>query len=70
MSIIGIVSDLKLQIKELNRRVEQIQTKCSHPEEAVIKVHKSNTGNYDPSCDSYWIEFDCGLCLKHWIEEC
>lgn len=26
-------------------------------------------GNYDPSADSYWIEFVCPDCHKKWIEE-
>ena len=40
---------------------------CKHPN--LEKTHKSNTGNYDPSADSYWIEFKCPDCNKFWMED-
>lgn len=63
------VRDLKEEINILNKQIEEIQEHCSHPVACVDKVHKSNTGNYDPSCDHYWTDFKCHLCEKQWSEE-
>ena len=49
--------------KELNR----LQAACQHPN--LEKTHKANTGNYDPSADSYWIEFRCPDCRVRWNED-
>ena len=35
----------------------------------VKKVHKSDTGNYDPTQDSSWTELHCTLCDKKWVED-
>jgi len=50
-----------------NEQLFELQQICSHPN--VMKEHKSNTGNYDPSADSYWIEYRCLDCHKHWRVE-
>lgn len=63
------VATLKTQIADLEARVSEIQTQCSHPAAALTKKHGASTGNYDPSNDGYWTEFHCGLCDKHWTEE-
>lgn len=52
---------------KLAKELAKLQTLCTHPN--VKKTHKSNTGNYDPSADSYWIEFVCPDCCKRWTEE-
>lgn len=44
-----------------------LQEKCPHPD--VSKKYCGNTGNYDPSADSYWIEFRCPDCKKFWTVE-
>lgn len=63
------VRDLKYEIAALQIKINEIQSLCSHPEPCVTKVHKANTGNYDPTQDCYWTEFTCSLCEKHWTEE-
>lgn len=60
------VDKLKKEIEELDKKIVTIQNQCSHPEMAVLKVHGSNTGNYDPTADCYWTDFTCGLCHKKW----
>jgi hypothetical protein len=65
----SIVSELFEEIAKIRGKISIIQEKCSHPEEALLKEHGSNTGNYDPSVDCYWTNFHCKLCLKSWSEE-
>lgn len=52
---------------KLVKELAKLQSLCEHPN--VDKTYKSNTGNYDPSADNYWIEFVCPDCRKRWIEE-
>ncbi len=47
---------------------KQLQALCVHPAHAVQIEHGSNTGNYDPSADSYWTDYKCCLCDKRWTE--
>ena len=42
----------------------KLQLICTHLN--VEKKYDSNTGNYDPSADSYWIDFFCPDCRKRW----
>lgn len=44
----------------------KLQSQCQHPN--VNKQSKSNTGNYDPTANSYWIKFKCPDCDKRWEE--
>ena len=46
---------------------KKLQDLCTHP--VATENHRSNTGNYDPSADSYWIEYKCPDCDKFWIKE-
>ena len=62
---------VKSEVARLNKVIERAQSKikalregCLHP--GAVKTHKSNTGNYDPSCDCYWTEFLCSECGKFW----
>lgn len=57
------VSELKQHIKTLQDEILSIQDECPH--DRIVYKYKSNTGNYDPSCDSYWVEIDCLCCDKH-----
>lgn len=61
------VKRLEKQIVKLQREVCTLQTICTHPN--LKKKHGSNTGNYDPSCDCYWTEFDCPDCGRRWTED-
>jgi len=53
--------------EKLARELSKLQSVCSHPN--VKKEYKSNTGNYDPTADSYWIDFQCPDCRKRWSED-
>lgn len=64
-----IIEELKNKITELQNKISEIQNQCSHPESSLEKEYKGITGNYDPSADSYWIEFHCQLCDKQWMED-
>lgn len=56
------VSDIKDAIKHLQDQIKTIQDNCSH--DKVVYEYGSNTGNYDPSCDSYWVDIECLCCEK------
>lgn len=43
-----------------------LMNQCSHSD--ANKKYRSNTGNYGPSADSYWIDYDCPDCGKKWWE--
>lgn len=47
--------------------LKELQNFCTHPD--VEKKYASNTGNYDPSADFYWIEFRCPDCGKFWSKD-
>ncbi len=61
------VKELKIEKQKLQDCIDRIQKACSHPEDCVTKKHHGDTGNWDPSDDSYWTTFDCDLCEKHWM---
>jgi len=60
------IKDRKAKIEQLEKEIREIQAECSHPRTCVNSKSKSNSGNYDPSADSYWVEHECGLCEKQW----
>ena len=47
--------------------IKELQDRCDH--QAAVKTYKGNTGNYDPSADSYWIDWDCPHCGKKWTTD-
>lgn len=53
--------------EKLAKELAKLQTTCTHP--VVEKTYRSNTGNYDPTADSYWIDFHCPDCRKRWRKE-
>jgi len=57
-------SSIDRREEKLAHELAKLQALCKHPN--VEKEYKSNTGNYDPSADSYWIEFRCPDCRKRW----
>jgi hypothetical protein len=61
------IISINKQIAALFARKENIQTKCPHTN--VNKEHGASTGNYDPSNDFYWTNFNCLDCDKHWQED-
>lgn len=55
--------------KRLNKATEdmrQLQKDCPHVN--VKQEYKSDTGNYDPGMDMYWIEFRCEDCQAFRVE--
>lgn len=52
------------KIRILQEEIRDIQAKCVHPKETLKAVDKGSTGGWDP--DTYWTEFTCGKCQKHW----
>jgi hypothetical protein len=63
-----MVKELKDQIKELYKQIEEIQSECSHPKRAVTKTPRGSTGNWCKADDHYWYECHCSLCDKTWSE--
>ena len=47
--------------------IKTMQDSCPHKN--ATKEYKSNSGNYDPMADQYWINFYCPECRKHWTTE-
>jgi len=64
-----MIAELKKQIAECYAKIAAIQAECNHPKSALKQEYKSNTGNYDPTADCYWIDFHCTLCDKWWSED-
>lgn len=58
---------IRNKIDRLNDQLDELQEQCQHPN--VEKTYKGNTGNYDPSADSYWIEWLCPDCKKYWMTD-
>ena len=55
------------RINELYDHIEQLRLACTHPDKTG--ECKGNTGNYDPSADSYWIDWYCPDCGKKWMTD-
>jgi hypothetical protein len=60
-------STLTKKIETAQAQIRQLQASCPHPN--VQKEYGSNTGNYDPSADSYWIDWNCPDCGKRWTTD-
>jgi len=58
---------LTKKIETAQEQIRQLQASCPHPD--VQKKYGSNTGNYDPSADSYWIDWNCPDCGKRWTTD-
>ena len=58
---------VKREIGVLTDKLKVIQNRCKHTR--ATKKHRSNTGHYDPSCDKYWTEFSCPVCLRKWTND-
>ena len=58
------VTKLLSQISKAQKKIQCIQSICRH--EKVEEKTGSNTGNYDPYADIYWIDYKCLICLKRW----
>lgn len=73
------VSEIQDQILILKLQIKKIQSNCEHNEFKELNdystIHKpvfvehvydSNSGNYDPSSDSYWVTYTCKICEQTW----
>lgn len=60
------IDEIKVQINDLYTELHEIQKQCNHPPLARTYEYKSNTGNYDPHADCYWIDYRCNLCHASW----
>lgn len=63
----SIIEEYEKQISELYAKIQAIQNECSHPKAGLKETRKGDSGNYDPTQDRYWTEYNCGLCKKHWV---
>lgn len=61
------VKEIKQEIEDLNKELQIAQDNCGHNQ--IVYEHKSNTGNYDPCQDSYWVEVECLCCDKKFSYE-
>ena len=59
--------DIEKKLKLYTDKLKSLEEECVHSN--VTKTHCANTGNYDPSNDSYWTVFVCPDCGKIWQEE-
>jgi len=67
MNISDKVKKIKLLQSFLDEQLNALQDQCPH--DNVEKKYGSNTGNYDPSADCYWIDFYCPDCEYRWRED-
>ncbi|AMQ66075.1 hypothetical protein AAY80_151 [Stenotrophomonas phage vB_SmaS-DLP_6] len=63
------IDEINQEILRLIDEREKIQDTCSHPPLARTYKYGSNTGNYDPHADSYWIDHACTLCGRRWTTD-
>lgn len=55
------------KITALQKELAVVQATCKHVK--ATKKHWSDTGNYDPTQDKYYTDFECPTCLKKWTKE-
>lgn len=56
------IQDLQTMITSAKNLIAEEQKKCPHKN--VKTKTGSNTGNYDPSSDCYWVDVECHDCGK------
>jgi len=64
-----ITSDIEKyekQIEKLHLKIDALRKKCSHNPKYAREKFEGNQGNYDPSCDSYWVIRECLNCGERW----
>lgn len=57
----------RLKLQKLYAKIDELKKQCTHPD--LVGEYGANTGNYDPSCDKYWVQFECPCCGERWREE-
>jgi len=58
---------IEQKIEKLYQELKHIQLNCPHTN--LKKQYSSDTGNYDRSADSYWIDCHCQDCNLTWRTE-
>ena len=56
------IRNILCTIRQLKEELDELRRDCPH--DNGVFTHKGNTGNYDPSCDSYWLLAECRDCGK------
>lgn len=54
------VKEIKRDIEGLQEELKIVQNNCTH--DKIVYEYESCTGNYDPSCDTYWVSIICLCC--------
>jgi hypothetical protein len=65
MSIKSRIDTINKKIGKLYLQKQAIIAECTHTN--LTGEYKSNTGNWCPSDDSYWIDVTCDDCGKWWM---
>ena len=55
---------IQAKMSKLYAELLTLQDSCEHLN--AFGMYQANDGNYDPSCDSYWLECRCPECGKRW----
>lgn len=61
--------DRKSKPKSKVSQKKTIRKECKHQPWMVKAEYHADTGNYDPSCDSFWTNCHCLSCGKKWVED-
>ncbi len=67
MRIRTAVKNIEQKITKLYNDIKDLQEVCPH--DNLQGKFGANTGNYDRSNDSYWVDFVCQDCKKRWSED-
>lgn len=46
--------------------IDAMREECPHPPYFRSKKNGSNTGNWCPQDDTYWVDYSCAACGKQW----
>lgn len=53
-------------IRVLSGELRKHQERCKHLERHRFYMLRGSTGNYDPTLNCYWTDYECRLCQKKW----
>jgi len=56
----------RLQAKKQKIHEEIVAVQTAYPHADLKSTWGSDTGNWDPSADSYWKDYHCQDCDKRW----
>lgn len=67
---LNTVKDIKKKISDLNEEILNIQSKCPHPEEYLIREQVNHDPDVAHGLSPYrWDECHCTLCDVTWTQE-